>query len=58
MSKPKKDSQENKKYWKLALETRKKIEEWPEWKRNIRIQLTEYSTGTQRKESGIEADNC
>jgi hypothetical protein len=55
MSKPKKNAPDNQGYWRLARETRKKIEKWPEWKRNIRIQLTEYSTGP-RKESGANVD--
>jgi hypothetical protein len=48
MSISKKSDSESQEYWRLAQETREKIRQWPEWKREIR--LTEHSTGFGQEE--------
>ena len=42
---------ELKDFLKLSLEARKKVEEWPEWKRTLR--LTKYSDGFGTKATDI-----
>lgn len=39
----KKNDSESQEFWQAARETWEKVQQWPEWKRSIR--LTEHSTG-------------
>ena len=39
----------NKNFWRSASEARTKVDEWPEWKRNLRV--TKYSIGFTGKPS-------
>jgi len=37
------DDERSREFWASATEARREVEEWPEWKRNIRV--TKFSTG-------------
>lgn len=45
----KKTNSENKTFWDSTRDAREKVEQWPSWKRNLRV--TQYSVGFDSKPS-------
>ena len=53
----KKTNSENKTFWDSTRDAREKVEQWPSWKRNLRV--TQYSVGFDSKPSETStSDSC
>ena len=53
----KKTNSENKTFWDSTRDARVKVEQWPSWKRNLRV--TQYSVGFDSKPSETStSDSC
>ncbi|MBW2005334.1 MAG: hypothetical protein JRF31_03400 [Deltaproteobacteria bacterium] len=53
----KKTNSETKTFWDSTKDAREKVEQWPSWKRNLKV--TQYSVGFDSKSSETSAsDSC
>jgi len=53
----KKTNSENKTFWDSTRDARVKVEQWPSWKRNLKV--TQYSVGFDSKPSETPvSDSC
>jgi hypothetical protein len=53
----KKTNSENKTFWDSTRDTRVKVEQWPSWKRNLKV--TQHSVGFDSKPSETStSDSC
>jgi hypothetical protein len=52
----KKTNSENKSFWESTRDARVKVEQWPSWKRNLKV--TQYSVGFDSQKSESSTTDC
>ena len=52
----KKTSSENKSFWESTREARVKVEQWPSWKRNLKV--SQFSVGFDSQKSENVTSEC